>query len=77
MTGVAIILSSVQMIPQLIKSLKTKKVRDVSLWMSVVIALGAVCWLSYGIDINDKPIIIANALNFVFASVLFYMKKRY
>ena len=73
----AIILTSIQMIPQVIKTFNTKKVRDVSLWMIIIIMLGSLSWFSYGIHIEDKPVIIANTLNFIFASTLFYFKMRY
>lgn len=74
---VAIVLTSVQLIPQLYKSIKTKKVRDVSLGMTIIISLGAFTWLIYGIHISDLPIIIANSLNLTAGIILTILKIKY
>jgi MtN3 and saliva related transmembrane protein len=72
--GTAVVLTSIQMLPQVVKSLRTRAVRDLSLWMIVIIACGATSWLAYGIHIQDWAIMTANALNLLFALVLLKLK---
>ena len=50
---------------QLLKIIKTKETKDISLWMYIVITIGVVCWLIYGILLKEIPIIIANVLTLI------------
>lgn len=70
----AVIFTSLQLIPHVFKSLKTKKVRDLSLGLSIIVGLSAITWLIYGIHIKDIPLIIANSINLIGASILFFLK---
>ena len=70
----AVILTAIQLFPQVYQTLKTRKVRDLSLSFSLLIAAGCLLWLAYGIHIQDWPIIIANAINLIGASILVYLK---
>lgn len=74
MAIVAIILTAMQLFPQIYKSVKTKSVRDVSLGLSIVVGLCATSWLIYGIHIKDWPISIANVINLMAALTLLYLK---
>jgi len=49
--------------PQVYKSLKTKEVESVSLTMYVVMFLGLLFWLYYGILINSFSMILANIVS--------------
>ena len=71
-----VVTTSAQLFPQVIKSLRTRKVRDLSLGMSVAVALSGICWLSYGIHLNDYNIIIANTISMIAATILFFLKIR-
>ena len=72
--ALAVIFTSLQLIPQVIKSLKTKKVRDLSLGLSIIVGLSAITWLVYGIHIKDIPLVIANTINLIGALILFLLK---
>lgn len=54
-------LTSTSLIPQLVKLLKEKKSKDVSILMLVVLMLGLASWVYYGILKEDFIIIIANS----------------
>lgn len=58
---VAGVLTSVSMIPQLIKVLKEKNVEDLSLVMLIVLISGLSLWVWYGFLKNELPIILSNA----------------
>ena len=47
--------------PQAVKVWKTKRTKDISLFMFIIFAIGVFSWLVYGISIFDLPIILANA----------------
>lgn len=72
----AVIFTSLQLIPQVFKSLKTKQVRDLSMGLAIIVGLSAATWLAYGIHIKDVPLIIANSINLVGALILFTLKIR-
>lgn len=49
-------------IPQIIKALKTKSVKDVSLVTLLQLSLGVSLWIIYGIHLRDAIIITANSI---------------
>ncbi|HAV03047.1 MAG TPA: hypothetical protein DCW95_07675 [Chryseobacterium sp.] len=54
-------LTSVAMLPQLIKVLKEKDVQDISLLMILVLITGLSLWVWYGFLQDELPIILPNA----------------
>lgn len=52
--------------PQAIKTIKTKNTKDILLPLYVIINLGIILWLTYGIVNAKAPIIAANGITFVF-----------
>lgn len=59
------IFTTVAVIPQIIKSWRTKKVMDVSPIMFSILIIGVGLWVVYGILKNDLPIIITNGISFL------------
>jgi len=47
-------------VPQVIRVIKTRRTRDISLGMFIILPIGASLWLAYGWMIGDLPIIITN-----------------
>lgn len=74
---VAAFFTTASSLPQLIKSLKTKKTKDLSMPMLVMICLGVLLWLIYGILIRNLPIIVANSTSLVFFSTILFLKIKY
>lgn len=58
---VAGFLTSIAMIPQLIKVIKEKNVEDLSWVMILVLICGLSLWVWYGFIQEELPIIISNA----------------
>ena len=71
------ILIAVSLIPQLIKSYKTRSVRDISFLMLIIIMLGTALWVVYGILIKSVPIIVMDGFGFLVNLALIFMKIRY
>ena len=76
----AAILTTTAFLPQLIKTLKTKKADDVSLLTLIMFLCGVGCWIIYGYAISSFPILLANIitliLNFlILISKIYYGRK--
>jgi len=73
---VAGICTSSSIIPQLIKTIKTKKTEDVSIFMFIVMLTGNALWIYYGFVKSDIAIISTNflALGLNIAMLIFHFK---
>ena len=61
----AAILTTAAFLPQLIKTLKTKKAEDVSLVTLIMFICGVGSWIIYGYKISSTPILLANIITFL------------
>ena len=73
----AAILTTLAFIPQLIKTLKTKKAEDVSLTTLIMFLTGVAAWIIYGIEISSKPILVANIITFLLNFLILVFKLIY
>jgi MtN3 and saliva related transmembrane protein len=71
------VLTSVSMLPQLIKIIKEKKAGDVSVIMLLVLISGLALWATYGFMREDWPIIITNLFSFLLNCVVLFFRVRY
>ncbi|PHR10357.1 MAG: hypothetical protein COA40_12355 [Aequorivita sp.] len=74
---IAGILTTVAVLPQLMKSWKTKKVMDISPFMFVLLLRGIGLWVVYGIIKNDYPIILTNGISFLLNSSMLLLMLLY
>ena len=74
---IAGVLTTIAYLPQLIKTWKTKSAHDLSWSMLIVLCTGIILWLVYGFYIQNIPIIAANIVTFVFASMILVLKIMY
>ena len=78
---IAAVLTTAAFLPQLIKTLKTKKADDVSLVTLIMFIIGVLCWIIYGYKISSTPILIANLitllLNLLILISKIYFSKSY
>jgi len=74
---IAIILTSFSIVPQIVKIYRTKSAKDLSMIQCILLLIGILCWLLYGIQINDLVVIVANAINLLLQIILVSMKKIY
>ncbi|MCK5450454.1 MAG: SemiSWEET transporter [Candidatus Omnitrophica bacterium] len=70
-------LTTISFLPQVMKILKTRHARDISLGMYVVLAIGMIVWLIYGVMIKELPIMVANGIALVFCLFIIAMKLKY
>jgi len=69
--------TSVGFLPQIVKGFKTKRLDDVSYWMPIVLAIGMMLWLLYGIVQYDFAIIAANVFGIGCNLTIVIMKRFY
>jgi len=74
---VAGVLTTIAYLPQVRKTWKTKSVKELSLSMYIVMFIGVMLWLSYGILIHSISIILANIVTGILTSMLIYFKLKY
>ena len=67
-------LSSVTFIPQVLKTWKTRSVRDLSLSMILIVFGSTIVWLYYAFSLHLLPVIIANSIICVLSLVLLAFK---
>lgn len=69
--------TTISFLPQAIKTIQTKNTSGISLAMYSLFAFGTLLWLLYGVFSNDVPIMIANGITLLFASIILLYKVRY
>jgi len=72
MGTIAAICTTVGFIPQIVRGIKTKELKDVSPMMLTLLLIGGSLWLVYGIHLKNPIIALANGftLSFVIALLL-------
>jgi len=73
----AAILTTLAFLPQLIKTLRTKKADDVSLITLIMFLTGVLFWIIYGYKISSTPILLANLITFILNLLILIFKITY
>ena len=71
------ILTTIAFIPQMVKVYQSKSAKDISFRSFSLFTLGVIGWLVYGFVLNEKPIIICNAITLVIAISILIMHVKY
>ncbi len=61
-------------VPQVVKAIRTKQTKDLSLMMYLILNVGLALWLTYGILKTDWPIIIANSITLMLSVPILVVK---
>ena len=70
-------LTTVAFVPQVVKSWRSKSVKDLSFATLSAFSTGVFLWLVYGIILGEMPIIVANAVTLALNAVLVVLKVRH
>ena len=70
----AAILTTIAFLPQLIKTIKTKKAEDVSLITLIMFITGVCFWIIYGYQISSVPILVANTITLILNTLILIFK---
>ncbi len=72
--AVAAALTTLAFLPQVVKTLKTRRTRDISTSMWSMFCAGVALWLAYGLMMGAWPLIAANLLTLVLAGIILGVK---
>ena len=71
------LLTTISLVPQVLKIWKTRSAKDVSRKMFFAFSTGVALWLVYGILKGELPIILWNAVSLVLGLAILAMKLRF
>ncbi len=74
---VAAFCTTAAFVPQLVRVLKLKTARDISLRMFSMFSGGVFLWLIYGLAVKSKPVIASNGVTLVLSLSILYFKLKY
>lgn len=74
---VAATCTTLSFLPQLLRVVKLRSARDISLGMFLIFSVGTALWLTYGLLSHSKPVAVANAVTFLLSVSILLMKLRY
>jgi MtN3 and saliva related transmembrane protein len=74
---VAAFCTTVAFVPQLVRVLKLRSAREISLGTFLLFSIGIFLWLLYGIYSGSKPVIASNAATLGLSLSILYLKVRY
>ena len=77
-TGIAAgILTAASMMPQVIKTIKTKKADHVSALMLIILISGVILWIIYGVMKKDLPIILTNGFSLLVNMFMLFLRWKF
>jgi len=71
------ILVTVALVPQVVKIFKLKSALEISLLFTILLLVGMLFWLGYGILFQSFPIILWNAVGAALVATLLFAKLKY
>lgn len=71
---IAAICTTSSFLPQVIKILRSKRTKDVSLLMYAILTTGLFLWLVYGFILKDFPLILANSISLTLSLCVLLLK---
>ena len=70
-------LTTASFLPQLVKTLKTRHTKDISIGMYLLLCTGLCFWVIYGVAISSLPVIVTNVVTLALALTVLALKMRY
>ncbi len=67
-------MTTISFIPQLLRVIRLRSARDISLTMFLVFSTGTFGWLVYGVLSHSPPVWIANVVTFVLSMSILILK---
>jgi MtN3 and saliva related transmembrane protein len=70
-------LTVLALVPQVVRSYRTRRVDDLSWGMTVLLVVSGILWLAYGVLASQRPVILTNVGVVILASALVVAKLRF
>ena len=74
---VAATCTTLSFLPQLIRVLRLRSARDISLGMFLIFSAGTIFWLTYGLLSHSRPVTAANAVTLLLSISILVLKLRF
>ena len=69
--------TTISLLPQVIKTFKTRETKDISMAMYIILISGMLLWIIYGVLIEAPPVILANSFSLLLALIVLILKIKY
>jgi MtN3 and saliva related transmembrane protein len=69
--------TTLSFLPQLVRVLRLRSAREISLGMFLIFSAGTGLWLIYGLLSHSRPVMAANAVTFVLSISILALKLRF
>ena len=70
-------ITSITFLPQVVKIWQTKSAKDLSIMMLLLLMLGVVLWLVYGLVVMSTAIIYTNSMVLAMSLIMLYFKLKF
>jgi MtN3 and saliva related transmembrane protein len=70
-------LTTMALLPQVIKICRTRSAKDISLVMFFAFCAGIILWIIYGFAIHSMPVIIANTVSLILSLIIILLKLKF
>ncbi len=70
-------MTTVAFVPQLLRVVRLRSARDISLGMFLIFSAGTFAWLIYGLLKHSGPMTLANGLTFALSLTILVLKLRF
>lgn len=74
---IAAFCTTVAFVPQLVRVVRLRSAREISLPTFLLFSVGVFLWLIYGLRIGSNPVILSNAFTLVLSVSILILKLRY
>jgi len=74
---VAATCTTISFLPQLIRVVKLRSAREISLGMFIIFSTGTALWLAYGMLLHSMPMTAANSVTFALSMSILLLKLKY
>lgn len=75
--ALAAVITTFAWLPQIMKIVRERQARDISLGTTATLASGVFLWIVYGLAIGSAPVIAANSVSFLFIAAIVGLKLRF
>jgi MtN3 and saliva related transmembrane protein len=70
-------LVAISLLPQLIRSWRTRSTKDIAISWSIINLVGQILWIIYGLSINSISLIIMSAISLGMSTAMIVLKVKF
>lgn len=75
--SIAFITSFIGLLPQIVKTMKTKSTQDLSMLMLINYLICSLAWIVYGANTDSMFVLSSNVIGLIISFVLILLKRHY